>query len=263
MLKSAVSVVAPRRRVSSLAALCASVALALPAAAQDSGAGGWSWAVTPYLWGSGLSGEIGVFPGVPPVDIDLSFSDILSNLDMAAFATLSGNNGRFGISGDLQYTKLSAGSRSLAPLWGQAQVRTTLTVVTLLGDYKISESPVHELWLSGGLRYWDVETSVALTPGLRPGRSGAGADSWFDPVIGLRGQRKVGDRTYLTGWAYVGGFGLGSDEMADLFGGIGYDFSDRVAGVFEYRWMSVDRTDGSFVFDVVQQGPMAGVTFRF
>lgn len=254
---------APRRWVSSLAALCASVALALPAAAQDTGMGGWSWAVTPYLWGSGLSGDIGALAGVPPVSIDVSFSDILSNLDMAAFATMSGNNGQFGISGDLQYTKLSTSSRSLAPLYGQADLKTTLTVVTLLGDYKISSSPVHELWVSGGLRYWDVETSIALTPGLLPGRAGSGSDSWVDPVIGLRGQRSIGDKTYLTGWAYVGGFGVGSEEMADVFGGIGYNFSDRVAGVFGYRWMSVDRVDGSFVFDVVQQGPMAGVTFRF
>ena len=244
-------------------ALCLSAVLALPAAAQDSAFGNWSWSVTPYVWGTGLSGQVGAVAGVPPADIDMSFSDILDNLDMGAFATFSGNNGRFGISGDLQYTKLSGSSRSLRPLWGQADVKTKLTVATLLGDYRIAGSPQYELWLSGGLRYWDVETTIALTPGLRPGRSVTGSDSWVDPVIGLRGRRALADRTFLTGWAYLGGFGVGSDEMADLFGGVGMQFSDGVSAVFGYRWMSVDRVDGGFVFDTVQQGPLAGVTFRF
>ncbi|MFV0514143.1 MAG: hypothetical protein ACK5MY_11015 [Jhaorihella sp.] len=245
------------------AAFCLSAVLAMPAAAQDTAFGDWSWSVTPFVWGTGLTGQVGAVPGVPPASVDMSFGDILSNLDMGAFATWSGNNGRFGISGDLQYTKLSASSRSLRPLWGQADVKTKLTVATLLGDYKISASPQHELWLSGGLRYWDVQTTIALTPGTRPGGFVSGSDSWVDPVIGLRGRHALGDKTFLSGWAYLGGFGVGSDEMADLFAGVGHDFSGRVSAMFGYRWLSVDRVDGGFVFDTVQQGPLAGVTFRF
>jgi hypothetical protein len=60
------------------AAVCA---LMMPAAVQAAdisapeAADGWTFTGAAYLWGAGISGESGVF-GLPPQDVDLSFSDI-------------------------------------------------------------------------------------------------------------------------------------------------------------------------------------------
>lgn len=249
-----------RMPVCALAVLALAAGAAAPVDAQGSD---WTWTVAPYLWGSGLSGNVGVIPGVPPANVDVSFSQLLENLDFGVMAVVNANNGQYGFSADLIYAKMSAGSQSLAPLWSQADVKVEQTILTLLGEYNLSTGPGHELWATGGLRYWDIGMAMNLLPGVLPARAGSVRDNWVDPVIGLRGRQDLGERTFLTGWAYVGGFGVGSDEMADLFGGVGYAFSDSVSGVLGYRWMSVDRVDGAFIYDTVQQGLITGVAFRF
>jgi predicted S18 family serine protease len=46
-------------------------------------------------------------------------------------------------------------------------------------------------------------------------------------------------------------------------GGAGYQFNERVSAVVGYRAAGVDYKNDGFVYDVVQQGPILGVTFRF
>ena len=227
--------------------------------AQDN----WEWRIAPYLWGTSLSGPVATVAGLPPIDVDASFSDILDNLDFAGMVVVQARNGRWGISGDLQYVKLSAASGSLAPTFGQANAKIRNTIVSLYADYQLGQSLEHELWVSGGFRHWSVSTDLSLTAGTAAARTANGSDSWVDPVIGIYGRRNIGERTYVSGWAYVGGFGAGSDNMVDLFGGIGYQFTPTTSGVLGYRYMSVDRSNGSFLYDVEQQGPLMGVVFNF
>ena len=66
---------------------------------------GWQFAVTPYLWASGIKGE---FELVETVEIDTSFIDILGDLKFGAFLAAEARNGRFVIIGDMIY--LSVGS---------------------------------------------------------------------------------------------------------------------------------------------------------
>ncbi len=229
------------------------------AQAQDN----WEWRVAPYLWATSLQGRVATVPGVPPADVDASFSDILDNLDFAGMVVGHGRNGRWGITGDLQYVKLTAESGSLAPTFGKAVVKIENTIVSLMADYELAQAPNYEVWVSGGLRYWRVKNDITLTPGTAPGRTANGADSWVDPIIGVRGRREIGERSFVTGWAYVGGFGAGSENMADVFGGVGYQFTPTTAGVLGYRWMTVDRQNGSFLYDATQQGVLAGLSFQF
>ncbi|SPJ30750.1 hypothetical protein [Falsiruegeria mediterranea] len=231
----------------------------MAAQAQDN----WEWRVAPYLWGSALSGTAATVPGLPPVDVDASFSDILDNLDFAGMIAVRARNGRWGISGDLQYIKLNAASGPIGPNYGQAQAKIKNTIVSLFADYQVSQSQDHELWVSGGLRHWSVTTDLTFTPGALPGRTANGSDDWVDPVIGFYGRKALGERTYVSGWAYAGGFGAGSESMVDVFGGFGYQFTPTTSGVLGYRYMAVDRRNGSFVYDMKQQGPLMGVVFNF
>ncbi|TDQ10387.1 hypothetical protein DEV91_1531 [Phyllobacterium brassicacearum] len=40
---------------------------------------GWTFTVAPYFWAAGISGDVGLF-GLPPVEVDASFSDIFDHL---------------------------------------------------------------------------------------------------------------------------------------------------------------------------------------
>lgn len=39
--------------------------------------------VSPYIWRAGVKRTAGTFPGLPAVDVDADFKDILKNLDLA------------------------------------------------------------------------------------------------------------------------------------------------------------------------------------
>ncbi len=67
---------------------------------------GWKFELRPYLWAVNLKGDLGVNGIVTPVD--LSFGDILENLDMALAATFSVEKGPWHLVIDGSYLKLSA-----------------------------------------------------------------------------------------------------------------------------------------------------------
>lgn len=69
---------------------------------------GWPYAVAPYFWAAGLAGDVGSF-GLPIVEVDANFGDILKNLDFAATATAEARYDRYSIFGDIQCVKISAG----------------------------------------------------------------------------------------------------------------------------------------------------------
>ena len=235
------------------------VAIAQDAPERDS----WKFTVAPYLWGASLSGTAATIPGLPPVDVDASFSDILDNLSFAGMIVGNAQKGRWGVTADLQYISLKNSTSDLQPLFNNATVRAKNKIFSVLGEYKMVEAPTGELWASAGARYWSVDTSLDLAAGALPAASAGGNNSWVDPVIGLRGRLDIADRTYLTGWAYAGGFGVGSENMADIFGGVGYKFTPMTSGVLGYRLLMVDRRSGDFTYDVEQKGLMAGLSFQF
>ena len=72
------------------------------ASAQSTSGDDTQWVVSPYLWGTALSGTstIGV---LPPVEIDASFSDILSNLNFAMSLHTEYHNGRWAFVLDPMY----------------------------------------------------------------------------------------------------------------------------------------------------------------
>lgn len=71
-------------------------------------------------------------------------------------------------------------------------------------------------------------------------------------MVGVRGNLALSNRFSFIGWGFLGGFGAGSDLMADVFGGLECRFS-----------RPVDYEGGDFLYDVAQQGTMAGMIFRF
>ncbi|WP_424964601.1 hypothetical protein [Dinoroseobacter sp. S375] len=237
--------------------------LPLSAAAQDAEPDTWRYQISPYLWGASLEGDAGVIPGLPPAEVDLSFSDILDDLEVAAMVVGQARRGDWALQLDLQHVR----TRSEGAVGGAgvvaAKVDATIQSATAQLDYLAYEGHGAELWVTGGLRYWNVETTLTLGAG-DPGQVRArGSDSWWDPVVGLRGRMPLGASSYVTGWAYLGGFGTGSDFMTDLFLGAGYDITETVALVGGIRYQSVDRTNRDFIWDVEQAGPVVGLTARF
>jgi len=139
----------------------------------------------------------------------------------------------------------------------------------------------------GSARYWnqDVDLSLHLTGtltadlerlGLKLKRSGRVAVArandleWVDPVVGGRIRHQIAPGKDLRLEGDIGGFGAGSQFSWQVVGV--YAFHTALFGVplhadLGYRALSVDYSErgrhGKDALDVVQHGPVMGVTFNW
>lgn len=237
------------------------MALAGTSAAAQSAPDGWTITVAPYFWAAGISGSVAQF-GLPAVNTTQSFSDILDNIDFAVMGTFEARRGRDAIFGDLVSTRLTARS----PTSNQALVDEvglkTETFAALIGASR-------SIWTDGrswldlavGLRFWDVSTDLRLSGGsLGNGTTSDGA-SWVNGLGGLRGRYDLSDRAFLSGWLLVGTGG--ADLEWDVAAVLGYQIGDAWALHAGYRILDVDYDHDGYRYDIRQEGPILGVTYRF
>jgi hypothetical protein len=223
----------------------------------------WVFTGAAYLWASGLEGSTGVL-GFPAVDVDLSFGDILENLDGALMGVAELRNGSFSIGVDLSYASLSANVDT--PL-GIAANDVDVSAKTFMGTavlgYSVIDMGTFNLDLIAGGRLWSVSNDFDFNGGLLGGTHAGDEATWLDPLVGAKFHAGITENTYVSGWGMIGGFGVASDMMWDVMGGIGYNVTDSFSVFGGYRAVSVDYSDDGFVYDVVQQGPIFAGVFHF
>jgi hypothetical protein len=91
--------------------------------------------------------------------------------------------------------------------------------------------------------------------------------TWVDPLVGLTLRSPGQHRVRLQVYTEIGGFGAGSDFTWQVFPTLGFRFTDRFSLEAGYRWLDMDYETGDgnerFVYDVLTQGPVGGLAFRF
>ncbi|WP_443094415.1 hypothetical protein [Phyllobacterium sp. CCNWLW109] len=222
---------------------------------------GWTFAVSPYFWGAGMSGNVGQF-NLPAVHLETDFEDILKDLDFAFMATGEARNQRVSIFGDIIYTKLSSGSGTPRGIVAGSVDLTSETFAGLFGlGYSVLQDERGNLDLVAGLRVWHASSEVSFTGGLLDGVSASDSATWVDGMAGIRSKYFVTENFYVSGWGLIG---AGQADLDwDVAATIGYQFNDRFSAVAGYRALGVDYNRDGFVFDVVQEGPILGMVMRF
>lgn len=222
----------------------------------------WSFTAGTYLWAAGIKGDIGQF-GLPPVSVDASFSDIFDHLDFGAMFVGEIRYGDFGLLNDFIYVKLSGEKGTPRGLLADSvSVDNESVIYTAAGEYRLIDDPQGSLDLLAGARIWSVDTDISFAGGPLNGIGRSQDATWVDPLAGLKGRLNLTPEWYLSGWAMVGGGS--SDYMWDLWGGVGYQFSDKVSALIGYRGIGVKYdNDEGFLYDTVEQGPIIGALLRF
>ena len=87
-------------------------------------------------------------------------------------------------------------------------------------------------------------------------------ETWTDGFVGLRGKADIDTNWYVSGWGIAAVAG-DSDSAWDVYGGVGYKYSDTLSVNAGYRHQEVDYDDGLFLFDVEMSGPTIGLQYRF
>ena len=106
-----------------------------------------------------------------------------------------------------------------------------------------------------------MSTKLSLKGGALDGRGERDSATWIDAVAGLRGQYALSENWYLTGWGVIGAGQARLDW--DATAAIAYQFGSNFSAVLGYRALGVDFHRNGFVYDVVQQGPILGLSYQF
>jgi hypothetical protein len=270
-----------------------------PVSSTAPGPTGWNFQFTPYGWLPWVSGDA-VVQG-REFEVNENPAQVLDSLDFAWMSYMQARRGAVTLFSDIIYADVSNDGSFATSKTFSSHVAGTLGA-TLSADYSywiVEAGGMYETnrwnfgnnyggetdaWLEilAGGRYWhqELDINVALAGTLNVDGlvvSGAtalarsGNVDWIDPFIGMRLHYKptVGDEFALRG--DIGGFGVGSQftwhvlatysSYLGTHSGIVYD------GYLGYKALSVDYDEGvgtsRYEFDVLQQGPVMGITGKF
>jgi hypothetical protein len=240
--------------------LSAGLALGQAAVAQEAApqaprdAGGWKWETTLYMLGASMDG----LTGVPPLfaDVDVGFDEILDNLEFGAMGRMRAMHDPWSINLDVIYMGLGV-SGSPPEFAVPFDVDVDQTAIELAAGFEYNdyfESIV-------GVRYIDLSVDISTFGPL--GLQASGSEDWWDPFIGANVRVPLGEKWSFRGRADIGGFGVGSDQTWQLEALFEWRLSESASLQLGYRAIDIDYEKDGFVYDVLTQGPQAGVTFRF
>lgn len=221
----------------------------------------WTVSATPYLWAAGVSGRTAQF-GLPPVNLDLNFRNVVDHLDFAAKIMAEARHDRFSLFGDLVYLDLS---KSRATPFGVLANSASLSFNAMTGTvgagYSVLKLENGQIDIAVAARIWNLQTTLSFAGGVLNGLSKSDSANWVDGLVGVRGTYAITPNLYLTGWGLVGAGGAKLDW--DLAAALGYRFNERVSVLVGYRAVGIDYDRDGFVFNVTQRGPTVGLTVGF
>ena len=233
----------------------------------------WEFQVAPYMWFISLEGDVTVKG--QESDLDLNFSDIWDELNIAGMLTFDARKGNWGIFGDMIGANLGKSKKA-----GGAKIDPTIKLALLtaggsyrLGTWKLSDAAGQDgpaVTVDGmfGVSY----TYLDIDLDFKRIRDASGHKDWFDPLIGARAFFDLSERWSFSMQGNVGGFGVGSDFTWGAMGAIGYRFrlfseKNNARAAAGYRAIYQDYTDGSgddkFKWDVTFHGPILGLVIGF
>ena len=225
------------------------------AAAQESEEGEWEFLTLTYLLVPSVNGDITVRGR--EAELDMSPTDIFSNLNFGFMGYAEANNGRIGIAGDIIYSNIDASDDDRL-----AEIDTTQTDITVMGFYRVSR----RIELYGGARYNNIGADINFQGPL--GADTRSADvNWIDPLVGARYRTPLTENLNFVLMADLGGFGLGSDMAVHVWPVFTYDLSNKFSAALGYRYLytKYDRGSGDTLFewDTSLSGPVVGLVARF
>ncbi|MCO5090990.1 hypothetical protein [Bosea sp. (in: a-proteobacteria)] len=229
---------------------------------------GWALQVSPYLWASGIHGDIAPFRAGPTIGISKSFGDVLDNLNFGGFLHVWHRNGRFVVSADAMLVDTSESHAiERVPIFGpvrglSAKLDARQINASLQAGYRIVDTAPFTLDLLAGARLWNVSNKVTVSygPFAISHRESFG---WVDPVVGLRAFYGLTDRFSIQAQGDIGGFGVGSRLTWQVLATANYVLTDHLSISAGYKILKADYRSGGRVFDTTLQGPVAGLTYRF
>ena len=224
----------------------------------------WRFYLPSYLWAAGATGKTSTLPGFPASDVDVDFFDSLrsfKDLDGALVATVFARNDRFLLIADLNWMKLSpteSGAFNGVPI----KLGFFSETVTFMGavGYRLVDNPRVIIDTYAGAKLWYMDNSASVQPAVVTPNKVERKETWVDGVVGGQLRFNVADHIFVNALSWVGGGG--SKLYGDIYAGVGYQINDKWDIFAGYRALHVEHTNGWFLYDMTQYGPLLGVAAK-
>jgi hypothetical protein len=198
---------------------------------------------------------------VPPVDLDMSFGDVLKNFKFAFMGAAEVKHDRLVFLGDLMWVHLGgdAGVGIRDPDFIHVELDSRTWAITAVGGYRVANDGPIKFDLMAGGRLNGFKTTVQVTG---PNRSAEGEvkQTWLDPIIAARVGAPLGGKFSASFYGDVGGFGIASDITWQLIGSVNYQVNHKLRLGAGWRTWKVHYDKGVFLYDAAQNGPI--IVFR-
>ncbi len=245
----------PLTIVTMIIALCATAV----ARADETRTEGLNLELTPYFWAIGVDGEISA--GGQSVNFDQSFSDLISNVDVAFMGLAVLSYDRFVLYADYNYVALSDDARTkngvFVPVGTKVKAELDLDIGTYGGGYRFDTFGKNTIDLLVGAQLTNLEPEVRIL-----GQHFQNNDSLTDTVVMLRPSFQLSER-----WRFNPAFAYGvsgdSDTTYTLMPQLQFQFSESFAGRFGYKKIHYEWDDNGPNSDIDLSGLFVGVGWTF
>ena len=222
----------------------------------------WSYSITPYAWGLGVTGSLSHNGDSKPFKATLG--DLLSDIKFIATFTAEARTPRFGLYLDAMYGDLG---KSVANVEGRpdldANITSQLSMITLAPNFRLYSSKSSHVDGLIGARYLGLNTRTTVSdPALNVSTQYKVTENITTAIAGVKGRFNLGDSNYFVPFYVDAGGGQHSSFTSQAYLGIGraFDWGDvSLVAKNVYYNFKVDNAN----VDLNMLGAAVGVTFRF
>jgi opacity protein-like surface antigen len=238
---------------------------AIAAAEETAQKDGWQFGANIYLWMPNIGGKT-----AGGDTFELTFDDILKDLDFVYMGGFEARNGRWHLTTDIIYMNLEQDNNRRVTVHDgsgikvDAKVKLQSWVVTPAVGYTFIGTEKINMEVLAGARYlWlEPELDLDITGPLheRDRNISDSGDVW-DGIVGIRGNVKLDKNWYVP---YYVDIGTGDSDLTwQWMAGVGCRVSKMIDVVAAWRYLYWKFDDNKVIDNMYINGPGVGVKFRF
>ena len=222
----------------------------------------WRFEITPYLWGSGIKGTLGLNNGLAR-SADFTTSNVLGALKSGGMISAEAHKGNWGVMGDVVSATLQ--KTGSIPVEGGAatlgaKVTLQQTILTGVATYAVANTK--DAYVDALLGVRAIYATATL--GVNGMGAAAATTSTVDPIIGAKGRYRIADSTwYVPFYGDIGSGGGTTNLTWQAMAGVGKTFNSLIDASLTYRALYYDMKDGGVMQKTTMLGPQIAVTFKF
>ena len=221
----------------------------------------WRVGISIYGWFPGTHGTVGVLGH--DASANASFSDIFHMLKGIIPIAVEADKGRFVMPVDYLWMKLGYDKQIPFNDFGQTSINVHLTqsIFTPKLGYRVVDGEHLKVDVLGGIRYWYLgqDTSSGTFGGQSAQSQPTGLTVWAAPGSSCL----LGEKAAVTVAGDAGAGGANLDYQ--VVGLLNYQFTPKWGLGLGWRYLDVDYrpSNHQFVYDMIINGPIAGLVFNF